>query len=67
MKRFLLFAYYENYPNGGAEDFKNSFETLEEAYQSGMEYGCDYINIIDIVSGHIFYSKQSIKRAIKCG
>ena len=65
MKRFLLFAYFENYPAGGAEDFQNSFTTLNEAYISGMELAAEYINIIDIVDGHIYYSKESIKKALE--
>lgn len=31
MKRYLLFAYPEYYPSGGFKDFRNSFNTIEEA------------------------------------
>lgn len=33
MKRFLLFAYDD--PNGGWNDFRASFDTLEEAVEHG--------------------------------
>ena len=31
MKRFLLFAFTDYYPQGGMNDFEESFETLEGA------------------------------------
>jgi hypothetical protein len=30
MKRYLLFAGYQYYPDGGWEDFKGGFDTLQE-------------------------------------
>ena len=31
MKRYLLFSGYYYYPEGGWEDFRGSFDTIEEA------------------------------------
>lgn len=35
MKRFLLFAWYHYYPEGGCHDLIDSFDTLEEAKAQG--------------------------------
>ena len=35
MKRFLLFAGFIECPDGGWQDFKGSFDTLEEATSKG--------------------------------
>ena len=32
MKRYLLFTFQNYYPCGGFEDYINSFDTIEEAY-----------------------------------
>lgn len=31
IKRYVIFAYDDFYPCGGFEDFKSSFDTIEEA------------------------------------
>lgn len=35
MKRFLLFGYDTYYPSGGMRDFKESYDTDEEANAAG--------------------------------
>jgi len=55
MKRFLLFAGFQYYPEGGAKDLQDSFDTEEEAIVEGnkltdlsLDYtGYDWFNIID--------------------
>ena len=50
MKRYLLFATAQYYPNGGWDDFKGNFDTREEAEKEGkerLENGMDYYQIID--------------------
>lgn len=44
MKRFLLFAYGITSPDGGWNDFKGDYETLEEAVIQGETY-CKEIEI----------------------
>jgi hypothetical protein len=61
MKRFLLFAGYNYYPRGGANDLQDSFDTEEEAIVEGnkltnlslnyAEY--DWFNIIDTKEGEL--------------
>lgn len=66
-KRFMLFAGENCYPNGGMEDFVDSFDTLEGAKQHlAKQYVCDvmpapqyegkitfeWAEIYDIENGH---------------
>lgn len=56
MKRFLLFAGMEYYPNGGWGDFRNSFDTLEEAKREilvEIVQGNDWYQIVDGRTGEI--------------
>lgn len=50
LKRFLVFAYDSYYPNGGWNDFKGSFDTLNEA-QSFDVSQYDYTHIVDTQTG----------------
>jgi len=48
-KRYLLFSGYDYYPEGGAYDFKGSFETAEEAVKShNLKYTNEWANIFDL-------------------
>lgn len=49
-KRFLVFAGFSYYPNGGWDDFKQACNTLEEAYTVGREQKktYDWVNIVDL-------------------
>ncbi len=52
MKRFLLFAWYQFYPEGGMNDFVNSYDTVEEAKADVSKYEkLDYAEIIDSTTG----------------
>lgn len=47
MKQFLLFGYDTYYPSGGWRDFKESYDTEEEANAAGRalleaEWPCDH-------------------------
>jgi hypothetical protein len=62
--RYLLFGFYRYYPNGGANDFMQSFDTLEECLneankkvkieyfdgykEMAFKHDYDYFNILDI-------------------
>jgi hypothetical protein len=49
MKRFLLFAGDNYYPEGGWDDFINSFDTLEEVE---LNLGvCDWFHVVDSTTG----------------
>lgn len=57
MKRFLLFTFESYSKDGGANDFVDSYDTLEGAkgigdYQIAKGYAQDY-NIIDTLTGEI--------------
>lgn len=50
MKRYFVFAYYYYYPNGGMNDCKGSYKTLEEAMRHVLytdpwttDYDCAFI------------------------
>jgi hypothetical protein len=57
MKRFLVFAGYYYYPNGGMNDFKEDFNTLNSArdhlnhIKSFDGNSCDWGHILDILTG----------------
>lgn len=47
--KYLVFAYDSYYPSGASGDFKEAFNTLEEAVIFGKTLiGFDYIDIFDI-------------------
>lgn len=50
-KKYLVFAFEQYYPRGGFSDFKNSYDTIEEAQAEGRKqikkYYQDYVQIID--------------------
>ena len=47
MKRYLLFAGYDYYPSGGMGDFKNDFDTIDEAMQYAKANKDDWQHIYD--------------------
>lgn len=55
MKRFLVFAYDRYYPSGGWNDFKDSFDTYEEAeaYATSLKDNkvFDFSHVVDTVIG----------------
>ena len=51
MKRYLVFTYDCYYPQGGWNDFRASFETLEEARKFCADSRRDYKEIIDSETG----------------
>lgn len=59
MKRFLLFAFDTYYPNGGWDDFKGSFDTVEEATTQGAKNDEDNVlgnyHVIDSTTGEMVY------------
>ena len=51
MKRFILFAGDCYYPGGGAADFIDDYESLDDAKQ--CQVGCDWLHILDIHTGEV--------------
>jgi hypothetical protein len=48
MKRFMLFSGRNYYPKGGMQDFRGSFDTLEEAESENRKsLGTDWWEIFD--------------------
>lgn len=55
MKRYILFAYAEWEAFGGTNDFKNDFDSVEEAIEyalSNCGY-CDKLQVLDLKTGQI--------------
>jgi len=52
IKRFLLFAGNDYYPEGGANDFKGSYDSIEDAVKAHnpkeFEYDGGWANIFDL-------------------
>lgn len=46
-KRYLLFAGEYYYPSGGFNDYKGSFDSIEEAISNVMSYH-DWYHIVDL-------------------
>lgn len=51
MKRFALFAGMHYYPNGGWEDFRGSFDSIEETKE--FIGNNDWFQIVDFTVGEI--------------
>lgn len=57
MKRYLLFMGLQHYPKGGWQDFKDSYDSLEEAISAVANYsGIEWWHVVDteeqrVVSG----------------
>jgi hypothetical protein len=55
LKRYLVFAFDEYYPDGGWNDFRGDFDTLDEAqaeerYQ--LSHGADLTHVVDSQKGY---------------
>ena len=48
LKRYIVFSGPEYYPSGGWGDFRQSFDTLDEAKQWLDRYPADWKEIIDL-------------------
>jgi hypothetical protein len=57
MKRYLLFTYQIYYPSGGWNDFKGSFDDIEEArgVWTNDPYRDDRCQVIDRDTGQIVW------------
>lgn len=55
MKRYLLFAGDYQHPKGGWNDFKGTFDTIEECeeYYKTSCYFCDWGYVVDTTTGLI--------------
>jgi len=68
IKRYLLFAFDEYYPNGGWNDLKGSFSTIEEAkeyiiklWKKGDRH--QTYQVVDLNTGRVYeYSDVSVER-----
>lgn len=47
LKKFLLFTFYAGRPLGGAHDFLDSFDTIEEALCNILDERTRYFQIVD--------------------
>jgi hypothetical protein len=47
MNKYLLFTYYVGRPLGGAKDFLDSFDTVEEALDNILEEWTRYYQVVD--------------------
>lgn len=55
MKRFLVFGYDRYYPSGGWNDFKDSFDTKDEAQEYAQSLKdqkvVDFSHVVDTITG----------------
>lgn len=51
MKRYALFSGDAYYPAGGWDDFRGSFDTLDEAVAAAQKRGDDWSHVVDLHSG----------------
>ena len=55
MKRYLLFAGHDYYPNGGWSDFHNDFNDLEQAKEMALDllskHSYDWTQVVDTTIG----------------
>jgi hypothetical protein len=58
MKRFLVFSFDKYYPSGGAQDFKASFETKEQAMEYALSLDDNIIQIYDSIEHKIVIQKD---------
>jgi hypothetical protein len=56
MKRFLLFAFDSHYPRGGWDDFRDSYDTKEEAVEAVAKMKCEWWQVVDSEAGDIVCS-----------
>ncbi len=56
MKRFLLFAMSQYYPRGGWDDFRDSYDTKEEAVIAVASIKCDWWHVVDTEDSDIVCS-----------
>ena len=47
MRRYLVFTYYAGRPNGGFNDFLDSFSTVPEALENLLDEPGRYFQIVD--------------------
>jgi hypothetical protein len=47
MKRFLLFTYYADRPQGGVKDFLAGFDSVEEALENVLDERRRYYQVVD--------------------
>ncbi len=47
MKRYMLFTYYVGRPLGGAKDYLDSFDTIDEALDNILDEWTRYYQIVD--------------------
>lgn len=55
MKRYLLFAGDEYYPNRGWKDFKGDFDTEPEAFKQALRCDRDWYQIVDTETKQIIF------------
>lgn len=53
VKRYALFSGYHYYPNGGWEDFKGFFESVEDAAASLVGKRADWWHVVHIATGEV--------------
>lgn len=60
MKRYLIFAYNDYYPYGGANDYYNAADELEEAIESAnsalcSSHGYDEAHVLDLLKMSLIF------------
>lgn len=53
MKRYALFTFETYYPLGGWNDFKGTFDTVEEAVTAANQRRRELYQIVDLTTGKV--------------
>ena len=63
IKRYAVFAGHYYYPSGGWDDFKDSFDTQDEADDAAIYFygiSLDWVQVVDITTGkRVWFSKPT--------
>ena len=60
MKRWMLFAGWAHYPDGGMDDFRGDYNTLAECMTNLEEF--EWWNVVDLKTKCVFHSFQRISQ-----
>lgn len=59
MKRYLLFGGEDYYPLGGWDDFRDSFDSAEEACDLPLGRNVDWAHVVDTETMSVVYQRTS--------
>lgn len=61
VKRYVTFSYFDEYPSGGWNDMKGSYDDLDEAKQAFRQDGGPPGEIVDLKTGEVWWFSDGWK------